>query len=67
MRGGYIRAYIQDDNENKNAKLAGISSFVSVIFLVIAIKSINRETPWFIYLLAWLVNFLFEKLFFSYN
>ena len=62
VRGGYIHAYIEDEDENKKAKIAGISSFVSVIFLIIAIKSIDRETPGFIYLLAWIVNFLFEKL-----
>jgi hypothetical protein len=61
LRGGYLHAYIEDNNLNKEAKIAGITSFMSVIFLIIAIRSIDYETPGFIYLLAWIVNFLFEK------
>lgn len=61
IRTGKVLPYIEDEDDNFSAKVAGFCGMLSITFLIYAAHKIDPRFCIFIYMCSWVINKFSEK------
>eukprot|EP00825_Cyclidium_porcatum_P049085 TRINITY_DN8404_c0_g1_i7.p1 TRINITY_DN8404_c0_g1~~TRINITY_DN8404_c0_g1_i7.p1 ORF type:complete len:453 (+),score=57.20 TRINITY_DN8404_c0_g1_i7:170-1528(+) len=61
VRTGRILPYIEDEDDNFSAKVAGFCLMLSLTFLIYAMQKIDKQFCILIYICSWLINIFAEQ------
>lgn len=61
IRDGHILPYIETEDENYQAKVAGVAGFASIILFIYSYQHCEITTSLFTFAFAWVVYLLVER------